>query len=95
MTSYRRNYQSGGTYFFTVNLADRQQSLLTDNIGALRTAFSQTRAERGFTIDAMVVLPEHLHAIWTLPDNDSDFSTRWRLIKSRFSRAIGLHQPVS
>nr|WP_322889199.1 MULTISPECIES: hypothetical protein [unclassified Yoonia] len=52
-----------------------------------------TRAERLMQIDAMVVLPDHLHAIWTLAVDDADFSTRWRLIKSRFSRAVGLKQP--
>ena len=93
MTSYRRNYVSGGTYFFTVNLADRRQTLLTDHIAALRSALHQTRCERPFKIDAIVVLPDHLHTIWSLPQNDSDFSTRWRLIKTRFSRAIDISQP--
>jgi REP element-mobilizing transposase RayT len=52
----------------------------------LRAAFRQTRERHPFTTDAIVVLPDHLHAVWTLPDGDRDFSTRWRLIKSTFSR---------
>lgn len=93
MTRYRRYRRQGGTYFFTVNLSDRSASHLTDHIGALRQALAVTRAERWMQIDAIVILPDHLHAIWTLPAGDADFSTRWRLIKSRFSRAVGLKQP--
>ena len=95
MTAYRRNRQPAGTYFFTVNLARRDQTLLVDHIHHLRHAIYATRAERPFRIDAIVVLPDHLHAIWTLPPHDADFSTRWRLIKTRFSRAVGLHVPQS
>lgn len=90
MTAYRRFRTTGGTYFFTVALADRSASSLTDHIGALRQAFAATRAERPFECDAMVVLPDHLHAVWTLPAGDADFSTRWRIIKSRFTRLTGL-----
>jgi len=93
MTAYRRNRRPGGTYFFTVNLARRDQTLLVDHIQSLRDAVRDTCGERPFHIDAMVILPDHLHAIWTLPQHDADFSTRWRLIKSRFSRALGLKQP--
>lgn len=85
----------GGTYFFTVNLADRRQSLLTDNIELLRMAFRCARYRHPFTIDAIVVLPEHLHAIWTLPYGDGDFATRWRLIKTTFSRGLRRPEPVS
>jgi putative transposase len=88
MTDYRRNFIRGATYFFTVNLANRQSNLLTDNIELLREAFRATRLRHPFDIQAMVVLPEHLHAIWTLPDNNADYSTRWRLIKSHFSRNL-------
>lgn len=87
-TSYRRVYQSGGTYFFTVNLLDRRSNLLVDRIDLLRHAVSTVRLERPFTIHAWVVLPDHMHVLWTLPDGDCDFSTRWRLIKSRFSRRL-------
>ena len=80
MTNYRRNFLAGASFFFTVNLADRQQRLLTDHIGLLRTAFRDTRQHHPFTIDAIVVLPDHLHTIWTLPDSDADFALRWRQI---------------
>jgi putative transposase len=88
MANYRRNFIPGASYFFTVNLADRRLRLLTEYIGSLRTAFREVRARHPFTIDAIVVLPDHLHAIWTLPDADADFALRWRLIKSTFSRAL-------
>jgi putative transposase len=95
MTNYRRNFARGGTYFFTVNLEDRRLSLLTDHIDQLRAAFRYTRARHPLAIDAIVVLPEHLHAIWTLPDGDGDYATRWRLIKSTFSRALPAGEMVS
>src|ERR1700730_9014322 len=85
MANYRRNFRPGGSYFFTVNLADRRRALLTDHIDLLRAAFRQVRARYPFTIEAAVILPDHLHAIWTLPDGDADLATRWRLIKSGFS----------
>ena len=95
MTAYRRNLVAGGTFFFTVNLADRRLPLLTDNIELLRAAFRYTRQRHPFMIDAIVVLPDHLHAIWTLPAGDSDFATRWRLIKTTFSRALRPTERVS
>ena len=88
MTNYRRNFVPGGSYFFTVNLADRRLRLLVEHIDLLRTAFRYVRARHPFTIEAIVVLPDHLHAIWTLPQDDADFSLRWRLLKSAFSRAL-------
>src|SRR5262249_13305253 len=88
MSNYRRNFVPGGTYFFTVNIEDRNLRLLTENIALRRTAFRYTNARRPSAIDANVVLPDHLHAIWTLPDGDTDFSTRWMLIKSYFSRGL-------
>ena len=95
MTAYRRNLVAGGTYFFTLNLADRRFPLLTDNIGLLRAAFRYTRHRHPFTIDAIVILPDHLHSLWTLPAGDSDFSTRWRLIKTTFSRGLRPGERVS
>ena len=95
MTAYRRNLVAGGTYFFTVNLADRRLSLLTGNIELLRAAFRYTRHRHPFTIDAIVILPNHLHALWTLPAGDSDFATRWRLIKTTFSRGLRPIERVS
>jgi REP-associated tyrosine transposase len=75
----------GGGYFLTVNLLERRD-LLTDRIDLLREAVRQVRRSRPFTVDAWVVLPDHLHAVWTLPPGDDDFSTRWRLIKTFFVR---------
>ncbi len=95
MTGYRRNFIPGGSFFFTVNLADRRQRLLVENIDRLRAAFRDTRMRHPFTIEAMVVLPDHLHAIWTLPEGDADFATRWRLIKSAFSRALPGGEAIS
>jgi putative transposase len=95
MTDYRRNFIAGGSFFFTVNLAERRLRLLTEHIDALRIALRQTRRHHPFTIDAMVVLPDHLHAVWTLPDGDPDFATRWRLIKSAFSRSLATGERIS
>ena len=84
---YRRAKVPGGTYSFTVVTCDRRPILCQpDNILLLRQAFRHVRQNHPFTIDAVVILPDHLHCIWTLPKDDFDFSTRWRLIKSYFSR---------
>jgi REP-associated tyrosine transposase len=88
MARYRRNFIPGGTYFFTVVLADRRSTALVDHIGALRSAFREARRARPFAIDALFVLPDHLHAILTLPANDADFSGRWRPIKGHFSNTL-------
>ena len=80
MTAYRRNFIAGGSFFFAVNLADRRLRLLTERIDELPTAFRETRRRHPFTIDAIVVLPDHLHTVWTLPEGNADFVTRWRLI---------------
>jgi putative transposase len=88
MPNYRRARVPGGTLFFTVNLLERRQTLLIDHIDALRSAVAATRRDYPFEIDAIVVLPDHIHAVWTLPPDDADFSTRWRLIKTRFAKAL-------
>jgi putative transposase len=88
MPNYRRALVPGGCWFFTVNLLERQQSLLVDHIEMLRSAVAKTRQNYPFDIDAFVVLPDHLHAVWTLPPGDAGFSTRWRLIKTRFAKAL-------
>jgi len=88
MVLYRRNFIPGGTYFFTITLADRRSKVLVDHIGALRSAFRAARRVQPFAIDAIVVLPDHLHAILTLPSNDADFPGRWRRIKGHFSSAL-------
>ncbi len=90
MTRYRRANVAGGSYFFTVVAAQRQ-AILTDPAlrSALHEAVVKVRAARPFRIDAWVLLPDHLHTIWTLPADDADFSTRWRLIKSQVTQACG------
>ena len=86
--NYRRSLVPGGTYFFTVTLADRRSALLTDAIDDLRRAYSIATQRMAFRTVAICVLPDHLHAIWTLPQGDSDYFRRWSLIKSQFSMAI-------
>jgi putative transposase len=88
MPNYRRAFVPGGCWFFMANLLDRRSNLLIDEIETLREATRRTRERHPFRIDAFVVLPDHIHAIWTLPEGDADFSTRWRLIKIVFSKAI-------
>ncbi|MBW3567299.1 MAG: transposase [Proteobacteria bacterium] len=88
MAIYRRNRVHGGTFFFTVTLRNRSSCLLVDHVALLREAFTHTRRTRPFAIDAIVILPEHIHAIWTLPDDDLDYSGRWRSIKSLFVRSL-------
>jgi putative transposase len=88
MVKYRRNLLAGGTYFFTVTLNNRRATTLTDHIEALRASFRKTLKTRPFEIDAMVVMPDHLHTIWSLPFEDTDYAGRWRSIKSGFTQAI-------
>ena len=95
MTAYRRNFIPGGCFFFTVNLADRRLRLLTEHVDALRCAIRETRERHPFTIDAIVILPDHLHVVWTMPQSDRDFATRWRLIKSTFSRNFAASEPIT
>ncbi len=96
MTNYRRNFIPGGSYFFTVNLADRRQQLSdrAHRSPARRDSATHGCATRSRST-AIVVLPDHLHAIWTLPEGDADFAMRWRLIKSAFSRALPNGEAVS
>ena len=84
---YRRAKIEGGTFFFTVVTQNRRKFLCDEeNIVLLRKIFKRVMQQHSFTIDAIAILPEHLHCIWTLPLNDDDFSTRWSLIKGGFSR---------
>ncbi len=84
---YRRSQTPGATFFFTVVTYDRKRILcLEDNPERLKEAMESVRTDHPFTIDAIVLLPDHLHCIWTLPQGDSDFSKRWMLIKSKFTR---------
>lgn len=88
MANYIRPKVTGASIFFTVALAERGSGLLVHHVDLLRDAVRRTRAERPFAIDAFVVLPDHLHAVLTLPAGDGDFSTRWRVIKARFSMGV-------
>lgn len=76
MVNYRRATTPGATYFFTVTLRDRRSGILVEQIAALREALQTTRRARPFRIEAMAVLPDHVHAIWTLPPDDQDYSGR-------------------
>ncbi len=88
MVNYRRSRIQGGTYFFTVNLCDRSSNHLVTHISHLRQAFRTVQKQRPFEIVASVILPEHLHIIMTLPDEDCDYPERWKAIKSQFTRAL-------
>ena len=88
MTNYRRYRLKGGCYFFTVALAERRSRLLTENIQGLRTASRAVKQAHPFMMEAVVILSDHLHCIWTLPEGDDDFSIRWRQIKSIYSRQL-------
>ena len=88
MTTYKCYRLKGGCYFFTVALAERRSRLLTENIRGLRTAFREVKQGHLFKMEAVVILPDHLHCICTLPEGDDDFSTRWRQIKAAFSRQL-------
>lgn len=89
MPHYIRPSFPGASVFFTVALADRRSPLLLDEIDRLRTSVRQSMVERPFRIDAWVVLPDHLHAVWTLPEGDADYSTRWKSIKTLFTKSVG------
>ncbi len=92
MVNYRRHALPGGTYFFTLVTHQRHPWLCTDLARqTLRAAILQVKLTLPFTIDAMVLLPDHLHCIWTLPEGDSDYATRWRLIKTYVTKQAG-HQ---
>ena len=95
MPDYLRNRAPGGTFFFTANLLDRRSDLLVTQIDALRGAVRQVRARAPFHIDAWVVLPDHIHCLWTLPEGDADFSGRWRAIKKGFSKSVRIGEPRS
>ena len=92
---YRRVNIKGASYFFTVNLVNRKSSLLVDEIDALRQSIQTVKQRHPFKIDAMVVMPDHLHAIFTLPVDDNDYATRWMLIKAGFSRQIATGEHVN
>lgn len=88
MPNYRRNFLPGGSFFFTVNLLERRSDLLVRHIDLLRDSVRRVRRLYPFAIDAWVVLPEHLHYVWTLAPGEADFALRWRLIKLLFSKGL-------
>ena len=85
---YRRAHTAGGTYFFSVNLAERNSDILVRYIEDLRVVINAVKHAHPFAMVAMIVLPEHLHAIWRLPPGDADYPLRWSLIKAGFSRRL-------
>src|SRR6266571_793426 len=95
---YRRAYAPGGTFFFTLVTEGRQPILASPAaIATLREAFRTVKTARPFEIEAIVILPDHLHCIWTLPPGDGDFATRWRLLKTWFTkhRPPEFHSPLT
>lgn len=95
MTNYRRNLVKGGTYFFTVAIAERHLDLLVRHIEHLKAALREENKRAPFTILGFVVLPDHLHGVWRLPKGDADYSNRWRRVKASFSRAQAHGEYVS
>ena len=95
MPNYRRANISGASYFFTVNLLERESSLLIDEIILLRESVKKVKDKYPFEINAWVVLPDHMHTVWTLPPGDCDFPVRWRLIKTHFSRALPCNEKIN
>ena len=92
---YRRAKHKGGCYFFTVNIAERNRSLLIDHVDNLPAGIKKVQQKHPFFINAIVILPDHLHTLWTLPLEDNDYATRWMLIKSNFSRELPKEQRIN
>ena len=90
MSVYLRPRLPGVPVFFTVCLAQRGSRLLVEEIDILCEAVQVTHARRPFCIDAWVVLPDHIHAVWTLSLGDPNYSDRWGAIKARFSKFVRL-----
>ena len=86
MSYYRRVKENGGTFFFTVALSNRESDLLVEYIDYFKFAYRQVWQDYPFELIAVCVLPDHIHAVWSLPSNDCDYSLRWQLIKRYFSR---------
>ena len=88
MVNYRRDYSPGASYFFTLALIDRKSRYLTNHIDCLRNAFQAIKLKSHFITHAIVILPEHFHCVWQLPENDSDYLQRIRLIKTHFTQSL-------
>jgi putative transposase len=95
MPRYRRAFAPGGTFFFTVAIANRSDGLLVREVDRLRRIYRSVQERHPFETIAICILPDHLHALWSLPENDSDFPQRWSLIKSGFSRGLNVAAPRS
>jgi putative transposase len=95
MSRYRRALIPGGVFFFTVTLADRSSDLLVKHIDRLRRIYKSVEASQPFETIAICILPDHMHALWGLPDGDANFALRWSLIKSGFSRGLATAAPRS
>lgn len=92
MPNYRRANIKGGTYFFTVVTHQRQKLLIDEDVrNALREGIKKTRVTFPFQILAWVLLPDHLHCIWSLPEGDADFARRWGMIKRHVSQHCANH----
>ena len=87
MSRYRRAHTPGGTYFFTV-VTYRRREILTEpeSWTILRQVIKEVKQRYPFTIDAWILLPDHLHSIWTLPSGDNDYPKRWGMIKAGFTK---------
>ena len=92
---YRRLTTKGACYFFTLNLQNRQQTLLTDHIDTLRNTINKVKHNHPFKLDALVILPEHLHILITLPRDDNNYAKRIMLIKTSFSRQLPKEENIS
>jgi putative transposase len=95
MSRYRRLLIEGGIFFFTLALADRRSDLLVRHIERLRRAYDELEKRRPFETVAICILPDHIHALWQLPDGDVDYASRWSLFKSGFSRGFPANQARS
>ncbi|MFT5083861.1 MAG: putative transposase [Lentisphaeria bacterium] len=89
MSNYRRMRTEGGTYFFTV-VTYRRRPIFVDNsvVDELRKAIKEVKQQSPFVVDAWVVLPDHMHCVWSLPEGDADYSKRMGQIKSNFTRRV-------
>ena len=95
MSRYRRLLIEGGAFFFTLALANRGSDLLVRHIERLRRAYAEMEKRHPFETVAICILPDHIHALWQLPDGDVDYASRWSLFKSGFSRGFPADQTRS